>query len=528
MAHERETLKKTAVFSFFTVLSRILGLGRDMLKAYAFGTNLYAVAFDVAFRLPNMLRNLVAEGALSQAFVPLYETYRQKSQEEARKAAGVVVQFMVLILGSFTLLFVFLAPYLVPFFVAHDSLEKIQLTVELSRILFPYIVLMSIAAIYMAVEYSHGIFWAPAFGPALLNLVTIIFFGGYLWLAKILHKDEAAAKLIYVFAFITLFAGLIQLLFQMASAHLRRIGPLYGGFVKHRIIGQLFTMMLPAVFSSGIHEIGQLIDIYLATSLENKVPGAVSALTYAHRLIHLPMGVFGVALSTAALPQLSRFFAANEEEKFRENLLFSLKANVFLILPAVLGLIVFGQPIVGLIFERGEFQKASTEITAYALQFYAPGILAFSLQKLFSSSFYAQKDTKTPAIISALVLVLNISFSIFFMQFLRHGGLALGSSLAAYGGVFLYVRRYSQRGLLKNTAFFKKSAPIWLLNLIFLLFLLLLRSFFMSFSYLVQLMLSIPLAVGFYWFAGRYLKIEEVSLLEDLLAKLWQKIRQLS
>lgn len=517
----RETIRNTSIFSIFTVFSRVLGLGRDILKAYAFGTGIFSVAFDVAFRLPNMLRNLVAEGALSQAFIPIYEVYRQKGSEEASAAAGAVLRFISLALAIITILTIALAPFFMPFILSTAAAEQVSLTTSLMQVLFPYIILMSVAAIYMAMQYSHNIFWAPSLGPALLNFVILTVFGGWLLvLPKLPASWQNTRVSIYVFSGVTLLAAIVQVFFQVKTARQSGLKVNWRAPKSHPALRQLFTMMLPALFGAAVQQIGQLIDIYLAVYLEQRVPGAVSALTYSHRLIQLPIGIFGVALATAALPQLSRLFVEQKSHEFNESLLLSVRLNVFLIVPAISGLVIMAKPIVGLLFERGEFNQESTRITAYALQFYSLGILAYSLQKLFMSSLYARKNARTPALIAAVVLVLNVAFSVYFMQFLDHGGLALGSAVAAYSGIVIYIVQLRRHGFLKLTfSQVKAFFPLIIANLLLAAGLYFLQMKIARFSYVAQLGIAIPAAALLYFGSAALLKLNEFLLFRDILTK---------
>jgi len=516
--NQQETIKNTSIFSLFTSLSRVMGLVRDGLKAYAFGTGPLSVAFDIAFRLPNILRNLVAEGALSQSFIPLYEEYKKKGKEEASLAAGVVISIVTLILGVITVLAIFLLPVFLPHLLSDLSGNTgfVDLAIDLSRILFPYIILMSLIAIYMAIQYSHGIFWAASFGPALLNMIVIAFFSFYLFISE--PQPDTENNAVYWFSWITLSAALIQLLFVVVTVKRRNLSPKIRLRFNHPILHGLYLMMLPAIFSSAVQEIGQLIDIFLATSVSDTIPGAVSALTYAHRLIHLPMGIFGVAIATAALPQFSRLHAENDHPEFQDSLWRSIGLNFFFILPSISGLIIFARPIIGLLFQRGEFDQNSTEITATALRYYAPGILAFSLQKLFMSSLYARKNSRTPAFITVTVLVINVTLSIIFMQTLYHAGLALGSSISAYCGITIYMVILKKENLFHfSKDHIRNLAKIVIVN--FILFLLMVKGdqYLRGYSYAVELSVAVPLSVITFFILCQISGLNEWQILKNML-----------
>jgi len=522
-----EVLRNSSIFSLFTSLSRVLGLMRDMLKAYAFGTGPLSVAFDIAFRLNNMLRNLVAEGALSQAFVPLYNRYAHESDAKAREAAGVVIVFVALSMGVITVLVIVSLPWLMPLLLAEEHMpaEQLALTINLSQLLFPYLVMMSVASLYMGIQYSHRIFWAASFGPALLNIVILLCFGGYaLWVRLTGAKFDVQS--IYVFSLATLLAAVAQVVFQVYTVHRRGLAPRYSFSLRHGALKALGSMMLPAVFAASMQEIGQLIDVYLATSLSSKVPEAISALAYSHRLIQLPIGVFGVAVATASLPQLSRIYQADKEGSvFSESLAASIRLNFFFLLPAVAGLMVFSEPIVRVIFERGAFTERSTDVTALALLCYAPGILAYSLQKLGTISLYAQMNTRTPAVITALTLLLNFLLSLYLMQTMLHGGLAAGSAIAAWCGVLIYTVILLRGRLLREPGkLLVGLLRIVAINILFAVLLLAMRKYILPERALLQLAICVPTAVGVYVALAHISHIAEAHVLVDFLNRLRRRI----
>lgn len=523
----KELLRNSSIFSLFTSLSRVLGLLRDMLKAYAFGTGPLSVAFDIAFRLNNMLRNLVAEGALSQAFVPLYNRYAHEGEEKAREAAGVVIVFVACTMGIITVAVILALPTLLPLLLAEKQMpqEQLALTINLSQLLFPYLVMMSVASLYMGIQYSHRIFWAASFGPALLNIVILVFFGAYaLWVR--LSGAAFDVQSIYIFSIATLLAAVAQVVFQIYTVHRKGLRPRYKLDLRHSALKALGSLMLPAVFAASMQEIGQLIDVYLATALAAKVPEAISALTYSHRLIQLPIGIFGVAVATASLPQLSRLYQSDKDgSAFAENLAASIRLNFFFLLPAIAGLMVFSEPIIRVIFERGAFDARSTDVTALALLCYAPGILAYSLQKLCTITFYARLDTRTPAILTALTLVLNFLLSLYLMQTMLHGGLAAGSAIAAWCGVLIYLAiLWRSRVLLRPKRLLAELVPILLINLIFAGVLLLLRRHVFPDRAFWQLAVCIPVAMAFYLALAHTARIAETRHLLAMLGKLYRHL----
>jgi len=522
-SNKKETIANTSIFSLYTMLSRILGLARDSLKAYAFGTTAYAVAFDIAFRIPNMLRNLVAEGALSQSFLPIYDQYKHTDIKEAHLASGIVITLFTIFLSCLSLVVWFLTPLLMPYLLSElrNDAGLTSLTIELTRILFPYILLMSLISIYMAIQYSHGLFWAAAVGPALLNGVVILTFGAYLAYARYFLKTMPDGQdLIYLFSYATIFAAVVQLVFQILVTKRHKSSPRFSFKFKHPVVKNLYNMMLPASLGNAVQELAQLIDIFLATSVNYIVPGAVAALTYSHRLIHLPMGIFGIAISTASMPQFSRLFAEKKFEEFKESIWTAIGLNFFLIIPSALGMVIFATPIIGLLFERGEFDANSTHITAVALVYYAPGILAFSLQKLFMSSMYARKNSREPALITIVVLVVNIGLCLVLMPYLYHAGLALASTLAGFAGSAIYLQRLHKAGYF---GFSREKlydiGKIVLINLILAAMMLAMRYLFQGQSYARQLLVAIPASVTAYLALAHVFHVPEWRLFLNVLLR---------
>ncbi len=516
---QKKIIKDTSTFSFFTIISRILGLLRDLLRSFIFGTSSFAVAFDIAFRIPNMFRSLSAEGAMSQALLPIYEQYKKK--DGAFAALKSLTTFITMVLIAFSVAVWFVLPKCIPYLMNDPQItnENTLLTIHLSQILFPYLVFISVSSIYTTIQYSHGIFWSGAFGPALINLIVVVLFGSYFFFVRQSNLEIILAD-IYIFAYVVLFSSVTQFLFQSWVLKKNR---LYFGFSRkifHPIIKSLFFLMLPAFFGVAVQQINLLIDVYLATSLRDTIPGAVSALTYAHRLIQLPMGIFAIAVNTATMPLLSYQFANQEKQSFMHSLLLSIRLSLFLMLPASLGLFIYSEEITSFLFERGEFGKESTAITAFALKYYALGISAYGVQKLLISACFAQHDTKRPAVIAGVILILNLVFSLSLMPYLQHGGLALGSSLAAYMGVFIYGVLLHRKMSIRNAPayYYKNFLKLILLNILLFFFLVLTKKFFYFLGGGAISLLMIIIFTSFLYIASSLAaKLEEVQKVKDIL-----------
>jgi len=424
-----------------TALSRVLGVVRDMLKAYLFGTGLAADAFTVAFRIPNMLRAFLAEGTLSAAFVPVFNDYlakgrRKESWEVARHTAGI----LVIVLLLFTLAGVLLAPVLVRIMAAGygEVPGKMELTVSLTRMLFPYIFFVGLTALCAGILNSHRHFTMPALAPAMLNISMVAFMG--LLCVRLAGGPEVQ---IYGLAAGALVGGALQLAIQLPVLWKKGMPFRLGFDFRHPAIGRIFKLMLPGVVGLGVLEINAFVDTYLASLLR---PGSVAALEYGNRLMLLPMGMFGVALGTAALPTMSAQAALRETEKLRDTLDTALRMVVFVLAPATVGLVVLREPLIRLLFQRGAFTAGeSTAMTASALMFYSVGLVAYGSAKSLVAAFYSMKDTKTPVRCSAVAMVSNIVLNLILMRYLELGGLALATALSSMINVALLTRFLRRR-----------------------------------------------------------------------------------
>lgn len=419
----RDLLKATATTGGMTLISRVTGLARDVVLAMVIGASAPADAFFVAFRVPNFFRRIFAEGAFSQAFVPVYAEYQSRGRDaESRAFLDRVTGTLAASLLLATILGVIGAPLVVtllaPGFLA--SPEKHELTVAILRISFPYLGFISLVALAAGILNTHKRFAAAAFTPVLLNLCLI---AAALWVAPRLG-DAGIALAWGVFV-----AGVLQLMFQLLP--LRRIGRLPRPRLGFRDQGvrRVMRLMLPAIFGSSVAQVNMLVNTLLASYL---VTGSVSWLWYSDRLMEFPLGVFGIALATVILPSLSRRHVDSSPQAFSELLDWALRWTVLVGVPASVGLIVLAKPILATLFLYRSFGVHDVEMTAGALIAFAAGLLGFISVKILASGFYARQNTATPARIAALSLLANILLSLALIQPLAHIGLALAISLAAF------------------------------------------------------------------------------------------------
>jgi putative peptidoglycan lipid II flippase len=416
-------LRAITTVSGYTMLSRVFGFARDILIAAVLGAGAVADCFFVAFRFPNLFRRLFAEGAFAAAFVPLFSGELEKKGPGAAKAfAEDAFATLALILVVFVAAMEVAMPWamwvLAPGFDAVPG--KMALASDLSRIAFPYLLFISLVSLQSGVLNSLGKFAAAAAAPVLLNLTLIVAMLAF-------AKEEARAG--HVLAWAVFAAGVIQ--FLWLAHHCRKEGmPVRLRRPKLtpevRLLGR---RILPAVFGASLYQINLLIGTILASLVAD---GAVSYLYYADRLVQLPLGVVGVAVGTALLPALSRQLAAGDAVAARASQNRGLEFALLLTLPAAAALFVVAQPIVAVLFERGQFSAADTQATAAALMAYATGLPAYVLIRVLTPGFFAREDTKMPVKIAAAAMLANIALNLGLMQVWGHVGIALGASVSAW------------------------------------------------------------------------------------------------
>ncbi len=434
MSENERITRAAGVVSGATLVSRILGFVRDMVTAYFFGSGAATDAFFVAFRIPNLLRRLFAEGALSVAFIPVFTGYLSKhTRQEALDMARAVFTMLALTLLGVTALGEIFAPAMVgvmaPGFV--DDPEKFRLTVTLTRITFPYIFFIGLVALCMGVLNSMGHFAAPALAPALLNVCMIS--GVYVW-------NLASGNPVYGLAAGVVAGGVAQLLLQVPFMKRKGVKLRPNFNFNHPALKRILLLMGPAAMGGAVYQVNIIVGTLLASLLPT---GSVSYLYYADRVVEFPLGVFAIALGTAALPSMARHTAENNMAGLVQSFSHSLRLVMVISIPASAGLIVLREPITEVLFQRGAFTHLASLMTADALLYYTLGLWAFSAIKIVSSAFFAMQDTKTPLKVAILAFVANIGFSLALMGPLKHGGLAFATSLAAMlnVGVLIFLLR---------------------------------------------------------------------------------------
>ena len=416
-----QVVEAAGVIGLATLLSRILGFARDMVLARLFGAGLAADAFFVAYRIPNLLRELFAEGSMSAAFIPVFSEYLTKrTKRDAWELASAAFTTLLTVLTGVCLLGILAAPWIVKLIAPgfSDNPEREALTTMLTRIMFPYLLCIGLAALAMGVLNSVRSFAAPAFSPVLFNIAII---------ASAFLLAPLFAEPILAVAFGVVVGGFAQFLSQMPA--LRRAELLFGWRFDfaHEGVRRIGWLMAPALIGLSVTQI----NILVSTILASYFPGGPTYLFYGMRLIHFPLGIFGVALATALLPSLATQAAKGELDALRGTLGFGLRLIFFIIVPAMVGLILLRVPIVHLFFEHGRFTAADTQGTAAAVLAYAVGLWAFAGVRIVVSAFYSLQDTRTPVLVAAVALAANIALSLLLMGPLRHAGLALATALSA-------------------------------------------------------------------------------------------------
>jgi putative peptidoglycan lipid II flippase len=421
-----------ATVGSYTLLSRILGFVRDLVFARLFGANAATDAFFVAFKIPNFMRRLFAEGAFSVAFVPVLSEYRTHRSESALKdfvddmagTLGLVV-FLVSLAG------VIAAPVLVMLFAPgfwNEHEGKYELTVEMLYLTFPYLFFITLTAFAGSILNAHNRFSVPAFTPVLLNLSLI---GCAVWLSP--KMDEPVVGL----AWGVLIAGVAQFLFQLPFLKLIRMLPRPRVAFKDPGVVRVIKLMVPALFGVSVSQLNLLLDTLIASFL---ISGSISWLYYSDRLMEFPVGVLGVALGTVILPNLSRKHAEASPTEYSRTLDWALRLNLMLGIPAAVGLFLLAGPMLATLFYSEAFNRDDVAMATLSLMAYTPGLMAIMLIKILAPGFYARQDTKTPVRIGIIAMLANMGLNLLLVFPLKHAGLALATTLSSWLNAYLLYR----------------------------------------------------------------------------------------
>ena len=420
MSENSRVVKAAGVVGAATLTSRILGFIRDAVIAWFFGAGFSSDAFIAAFRIPNLLRRLFAEGSLSSAFIPVFTEYIVKQgQAEAFNLARSAFRLLGGVLIIAAICGVLLSPWMVRLIAPGFSADKLSLTITLTRLMFPYIFFIGLVALCMGILNVLGHFAAPAFAPVLLNLSII---------GSVFFISPSLTPPVIGLAVGVLIGGFLQLALQLPV--LIKMGFYFWEKAKmiHPGLKRVGTLIPPVILGGAVYQINILVGTLLGSLLAQ---GSVTYLYFADRLVQFPLGVFAIATATAVLPSLSRQAATGDLDTLKDTFAQALKLVFFITIPATVGLIVLREPIVALLFQRGEFDAQATRLTAQALLYYSMGLWAFSAVRIVAATFFALQDTRTPVRMAGISIFANIVLGVVLMKPLAHGGLALATSLAS-------------------------------------------------------------------------------------------------
>ncbi len=435
MSTNKSIAKSAGLIGFATLCSRILGFIRDIIIARLFGIYIYSQAFVIAFKIPNLFRDFVAEGAANAAFVPVFSEYSAKhTKEEFWELANVMLNILLVMLTAITFLGIIFSPIIVriiaPGFV-EDPL-KLATTVGLTRVIFPYILLMGLAAYAVALLNSLKHFAVPAFAPCLLNISIIVF--------ALIYGESVKGLALGV-----LIGGVLQLAVQVPVLYKKGFRlKLFKSF-RHPAAGAIRKLMIPRLVSSSIYQLNNFVDSIFGSLSAIVGEGGVSVLYFSYRLILFPIGVFSNAMTQAILPTLSTQALEKDKESLKHTFSWGLRSTFFVMIPASVVFMVLPMPIISAFFGGGKFDLHSAQLTANALFFYSIGLFAYGSTKVVQSCFFALKDTVTPAKVAAVTLVMNIILNPLLMFPLKISGIALANSISGIVTFFILLNLLSKR-----------------------------------------------------------------------------------
>ena len=413
-----------------TTVSRILGYLRDMLVANAFGAGFAADAFYAAFRIPNLLRRVLGEGSFSASFIPVFsEYYHTKTKEETQSFLNATFTVLTLVLTALTLLGMLFSPEIVKIIAwgFKSDPAKLELTIQLTRIMFPYLLFVCLAALALGILNTLESFFLPAIAPATLSIAEIGFIIG---IAPLLSPDDKIRGLAYS---VTI-AGIMHFFVQWPKIKAMGWKIRFKPDFNHPGLKKVVILMLPAMIGISVDQINTFVNTICASFL---VEGSITALYYSNRLVQMPLAIFGLALASVSLPAMSKSVAVNDIESMKEALNYSLKFIIFILVPSAVGLMVIGLPITRVLFERGNFNIDDSMLTYAGLFYYSIGLPAYAGAKVLANGFYSFQNTKTPVKIATAALIINIILSIWLMRSMGVGGLALAASVSSWFNVLI-------------------------------------------------------------------------------------------
>jgi len=517
----KKLAKNIGSMSVAVFISRIFGLVRDIFMTGFFGTSYVADAFQVSFQIPNLLRKLFGEGALSAAFIPIYNEIRlQKGKKGQIEFALNILSILSLLLLILCLLGIILAPLIVKILAPGFDEKTYFLAIKLTRLMFPYLFFIGISSTLISILNSHEKFFIPGLSSAFLNISMISFLGIFV----LLKQNATLENEITVWSLGVVFGGFLQTLVNLPL--LKKIG--YSVKINFRLKNEnlkiVWKKFLPGVVGLAIRQVNLAVDLILASFL---VTGSIAALSYGNRLMQLPLGVFGVSAGVAVLPLFSKLTAEKKWRELGEHLKFSIDFLAFLMLPLTALMVGLGKDIIRLLFMRGAFNQNSLNMSYHALLFYALGLVFYALNRILIPIFYAQKDTTTPVKISAFIVVLNIILNIILMKLMQLSGLALATSLSAIIQFFV-LKKFLKKKIPQFSfpKMGKNIGKIVFLSLILFGGIVLTNCYFVPKTFsesLFKLIIVSFVGIVFYILGSQLLKVEHISTIKQ---KIWQKIQK--
>lgn len=422
MKDKRQIARSAGLIGSLTFVSRVTGYIRDMVMAYFFGATAFTDAFWIAFRIPNLLRRLFAEGSLTISFIPVFtQTLENKTRADAKKISDIVFTILFISVLAVSVLGIVFAPYIVKVFAYGFDTETFELAVALNRIMFPYIFFISLTALAMGVLNSLRHFFAPAFSPVLLNVAMIV-------TIFLLYNHYELP--IYSAAAGVILGGILQLVIQLP--YLKANGFMFSFTASFRnpAVKRIGLLLLPQLFGIAVYNLNIIVSSQYASFMQE---GTISYLYFAERLTEFPLGIIAVSIATVLLPSLSSHFSKGEYDKFHETYTFTLKLMLFVLIPSLAGLMALSVPICSVLYQRGEFTHEAVVFTSQTLVGYSFGLWAVGGLRVTAPAFYAMQDTKTPVIVAFFAFMLNavMSYVLGFTFKLNHTGLALANSLSS-------------------------------------------------------------------------------------------------
>ena len=430
-------LSSTSIFSFFTLISRILGYFRDILIAFFLGASIFADAFFVAFRLPNTFRRLFAEGTFNAAFIPSYTSARIENKTKGKRFADDILGSLLLILILIVTVVEIFTPYLV-FIIAPGFVEnsiKFNLAVELTRITFPFLIFISLSSFFSGILNSNNKFAAAAAAPIILNIILIL---------SLIISYKLNLNFANQLSYGVTLAGVLQLVFLFFVTFKFYKPTLNLKLKANNKVKNFFKKLLPSIFSSGITQI----NILIGTIIASYEAGAVSYLYYADRIYQINLAIAGIAVGTVSLPALSKAFKNRNIKKLSNIQSKSFELSLLLSIPASLGLILASEEIVNSLFGYGSFSEKDVKLTADALKYFGYGVPAFALVKILSNFFFARDNTKTPLYISIFMVIINISISVSLFASYGFIIIPIATSISTWTGVFIYIYLLNEKNSL--------------------------------------------------------------------------------